>query len=134
MLESALAAAHHRVRSLTAAALAPFALSVDEARILLALKSGEKPSMSVLARAAGLRLPALSKAADRLEERGLVRRIGGEEDTRRVYLALTSAGERQREAAAQALAQTERLLATRLGTWERDRLERLLDRLNSELK
>jgi DNA-binding MarR family transcriptional regulator len=132
MLETPLFLAHGTVWQETAKALAQLGISPEEGRVLEALGQAEHTTMGMIAAKSGLLLPALSKLADRLEARGLARRVGAEDDTRRVYLRLTSAGEKLRTEALAAIAQVDRLFAERVGSWEIDRLLRLLAKFNGE--
>jgi len=133
MLDTPLLLAHQAIRRLTAKALSTLGISPDEARVLEVLGGQDRPSMGAVAAKAGLRLPALSKLADRLEERGFVRRVPGDDDTRRVYLVLTPAGERQRTLALAEIAKIDKGLAEKMGSWELDRLEKLLAKLSEKL-
>jgi DNA-binding MarR family transcriptional regulator len=88
--------------------------------------------MGQIARRSGLRISALSKLADRLEARGLARRLAGDDDTRRVYLVLTPLGERQRGLALAEIAKSDKYLSEKIGSWEIDRLEKLLTKIQQE--
>jgi DNA-binding MarR family transcriptional regulator len=132
MLDTALLLAHQAVRRLTAKALSILGISVDEARVLEVLGDPERASMGQIAKRAGLKISALSKLADRLELRGLIRRVGGDDDTRRVYLVLTPAGERQRAQALAEISKIDKHLSEKIGSWEIDRLEKLLAKIQEK--
>ncbi len=132
MLDTPLLLAHQAVRRLTAKALSLLGISVDEARVLEVLGDPERVSMGQIAKRSGLRMPALSKLADRLESSGLARRVAGDDDTRKVYLVLTPLGERQRSQALAEIAKADKALAERLGSWEIDRLVKLLAKIQQE--
>jgi DNA-binding MarR family transcriptional regulator len=87
--------------------------------------------MGQVAGRAGLTLSALSKLADRLEARGLLRRTDGEVDTRCVHLSLTFQGDKLRIAAIAEMVKIDKKLAERIGSWEMDRLEKLLAKINA---
>jgi DNA-binding MarR family transcriptional regulator len=131
MLDTPLLLAHQAIRRLTAKALSNLALSPDEARVLEVVGGAEHPTMGQVAGRAGLTLSALSKLADRLEARGLLRRTDDEVDTRCVHLSLTFQGDRLRTAAMAEMAKIDKQLAERIGSWEMDRLEKLLAKINA---
>ena len=133
MLDTPLLLAHQAIRRLTAKALSTLDISADEARVLEVLGKQERPTMGLVAAKAGLLLPALSKLADRLETRGLVRRVAGDEDTRRVHLVLTPQGERQRAQALAEFTKIDKYLAEKIGSWEIDRLEKLLAKIHEKV-
>ena len=132
MFDTPLLLAHQAVRRLTAKALSTLGISVDEARVLEVLGDPERASMGQIARRTGLKISAFSKLADRLEARGLIRRVGGDDDTRRVYLVLTPPGERQRAQALSEIAKIDKHLSEKVGSWEIDRLVKLLAKLQDK--
>lgn len=132
MLDTPLLLAHQAVRRLTAKALSTLGISVDEARVLEVLGDPERASMGQIARRSGLKISALSKLADRLEASGIARRVGGDDDTRKVYLVLTPLGERQRAQALAEIAKTDKYLSEKIGSWELDRLEKLLAKIQEK--
>jgi DNA-binding MarR family transcriptional regulator len=132
MLDTPLLLAHLSVRRLTAKALSMLGISVDEARVLELLGDSERASMGQIARRSGLRMSALSKLADRLEANGLARRVAGDDDTRKVYLFLTPLGARQRSLALQEIAKADKYLSEKIGSWEIDRLEKLLAKIQEK--
>jgi DNA-binding MarR family transcriptional regulator len=132
MLDTPLLLAHQAVRRLTAKALSILGISVDEARVLEVLGDPERSSMGQIAKRSGLKISALSKLADRLEAGGLARRVMGDDDTRKVYLILTPLGERQRTRALAEIAKSDKYLSEKIGSWEIDRLEKLLVKIQQE--
>jgi DNA-binding MarR family transcriptional regulator len=132
MLDTPLLLAHQAVRRLTAKALSILGISVDEARVLEVLGDPERASMGQIAKRSGLRMPALSKLADRLESSGLVRRLAGDDDTRKVYLVLTPLGERLRTQALAEISKTDKHLTEKIGSWEIDRLVKLLAKIQEK--
>lgn len=132
MLDTPLLLAHQAVRRLTAKALSTLGISVDEARVLEVLGQPERVSMGQIAKQSGLRISAMSKLADHLEAAGLARRVAADDDTRRVYLVLTPLGERQRSQALTEIARLDKHLSEKVGSWELDRLEKLLAKIQQE--
>lgn len=132
MLDTPLFLAHQEIRRLTAKALIALGISVDEARVLEVLGDPDRVSMGQIARRSGLRISALSKLADRLESGGLARRVPADDDTRKVYLALTPLGERQRTQALAEIAKADKHLSERIGSWEIDRLVKLLAKIHDK--
>jgi DNA-binding MarR family transcriptional regulator len=124
-----LIAAERTLHGVHAKALKPHDLTPEEWRALDAAERYPGLPIGELARHAAFNLPALSKLADRLAERGLLRRQRHEEDTRRVLIHLTPAGARLVTAARPAVAAAERDIGRRLGQWDMDRLIRLLEGL-----
>lgn len=132
MLDTPLLLAHQAIRRLTAKALSTLGISVDEARVLEVLGGPERASMGQVGTKSGLKISALSKLADRLETRGLLRRVAGDDDTRRVYLVLTPLGERLRSQALAEMSKIDKYLSEKIGSWELDRLEKLLSKIQQE--
>ena len=132
MIDTPLLLAHQAIRRLTAKALSKLSISADEACVLEVVGGGEQTTMGAVARLSGLKLPALSKLADRLEGRYLLRRIAGETDTRCVHLALTPQGDKLRQAAMAEISKLDKELAEALGSWEMDRLVKLLTKIKEK--
>jgi DNA-binding MarR family transcriptional regulator len=124
-----LTAAERTLRTAHAAALAPHGLTPEEWRALDAVEHNSGMAIGDLGRVAAFNLPALSKLADRLTERGLLRRQRHEEDTRRVLIHVTPAGARLAAAVRPIVEAAEREVGRRLGQWDMDRLTRLLKAL-----
>ena len=61
-----------------------------------------------------------------------LQRVAGDDDTRRVYLVLTPLGERLRSQALAEIAKTDKHLSEKIGSWELDRLEKLLSKIQQE--
>ena len=124
-----LVAAERTLRVAHVAALKPHGLTPEEWRALDAVERNVGMAIGELARVAAFNLPALSKLADRLAERGLLRRRRHEEDTRRVLIHMTPPGARLVSEARPAIEAAERDVGRRLGQWDMDRLVRLLKAL-----
>ena len=77
------------------ALLAPARMRVPEWRVLGTLSSGGGYTVGALARATLFKQPTLSKLLDRLEGRGLLRRMAGASDLRQALVELTPAGRRR---------------------------------------
>jgi DNA-binding MarR family transcriptional regulator len=124
-----LTAAERTLRSVHESALEPHGLAPEEWRALDAAERNSGMAIGSLARIAAFNLPTLSKLADRLVERGLVRRQRHEEDTRRVLIHVTPAGARLAATVRPIVEAAEREIGRRLGQWDMDRLQRLLKNL-----
>lgn len=74
------------------ALLVPRRLRVPEWRVLGALSSGGEYTVGALARATLFKQPTLSKLLDRLEKKGLVRRVAGDMDLRHSRVEITAKG------------------------------------------
>jgi len=74
------------------ALLEPGRMRVPEWRVLGTLSAGGAYTVGALARATLFKQPTLSKLLDRLERRGLVRRVAGEMDLRHSLVELTARG------------------------------------------
>ncbi|MBM3352353.1 MAG: winged helix-turn-helix transcriptional regulator [Betaproteobacteria bacterium] len=72
--------------------LAPVRMRVPEWRVLGTLSAGGGYTVGALARATLFKQPTLSKLLDRLQRRGLVRRVAGEMDLRQARVELTAKG------------------------------------------
>jgi DNA-binding MarR family transcriptional regulator len=77
------------------ALLAPRRMRVSEWRVLGTLSSGGGYTVGALARATLFKQPTLSKLLDRLERRGLVRRVAGGMDLRQSLVELTARGRKR---------------------------------------
>ena len=106
-----------------------FGLSRGEVGALSALRiSGAPYRLSPTRLAKGLMLSSagITSRIDRLERRGLVRRLDDPEDRRGVIIELTDEGQRVVDEAVAALAISDRQLLDRLDPQEVDQLEALL--------
>jgi DNA-binding MarR family transcriptional regulator len=75
--------------------LEPAGMRVPEWRVLGTLSGGGGYTVGALARATLFKQPTLSKLLDRLERRGLVRRVAGGMDLRHSLVELTARGRRR---------------------------------------
>ena len=77
------------------ALLKPARMRVAEWRVLGTLSGGGGYTVGALARATLFKQPTLSKVLDRLERRGLVRRVAGAMDLRQSLVELTPRGRKR---------------------------------------
>ncbi len=77
------------------ALLKPRKMRVPEWRVLATLSAGGAFTVGALARATLFKQPTLSKLLDRLEQRGLVRRVAGGMDLRHSRVELTARGRKR---------------------------------------
>jgi len=75
--------------------LRPARMRIPEWRVLGTLSAGDGYTVGALARATLFKQPTLSKLLDRLETRGLVRRIAGGQDLRHSMVEITPRGRRR---------------------------------------
>jgi MarR family transcriptional regulator, organic hydroperoxide resistance regulator len=75
--------------------LKPAGMRVPEWRVLATLSAGGGYTVGALARATLFKQPTLSKLLDRLERRGLVRRVAGGMDLRHSLVELTARGRKR---------------------------------------
>jgi DNA-binding MarR family transcriptional regulator len=130
---SALTAAHARTAGQLSAALArQCGLTINDFEILLRLDQAPPPGLRLGALNPAVRLtqPSLSRAVDRLERRGWLRRAGAPDDRRGVLASITPAGREVLRHAAAAHAEAIRdLLLDRLTPDEQELLARALTRV-----
>ena len=69
--------------------------TVSEWRVLASLSGSEQKSIGDLARMSVMKQPTLTRVLDRMEGRGLVRRVAHESDRRITLVAITATGNRQ---------------------------------------
>jgi DNA-binding MarR family transcriptional regulator len=69
--------------------------TVSEWRVLASLAGAEQKSIGELARMAVMKQPTLTRVLDRMQSRGLVRRVAHDSDRRITLVAITPAGNRQ---------------------------------------
>ncbi len=112
-------------------------LTTSQLLVLQLLESGAEMTIGELARQVNLSQATVTVIADRLGDRGLVKRIKGEQDKRNVFVAVTERG-------AETLAQAPKILQAtflenfaRLAEWEQayviGALERVAHLMNASL-
>src|SRR5919197_936821 len=125
-LTTALVQGYKTVWARSAARLAPLGLLPGQERaIILLWAEGELPQGEI-ARRLGVEQPTATKALQRLERAGLVRRERDTADNRQVIVSLTEAGRAAYSPARNARLALERQFADALSERERSQLLRLL--------
>ena len=97
-------------------------LTVPQFRALVFLSQNEESSLSAVAAHLGLSLPATSRLAEVLVQRGLMERQSGSNDRRRVSLSLTGRGRAAYQAALRA---TQAAIARRCDTLTAEELSQV---------
>lgn len=123
---------HHRNRA--AALLAPLGLHAGQDLILIQLWMEDGVTQSCLADRVGIDVSTMTKALQRLERYGLVHRSHDAEDTRAVRVFLTEQGRALEPAVTEVLQQVEERSFAGLTEDERAFLERLLFRIEQNLR
>lgn len=121
-------------RRQTAGALRPLRLQLWEYEVLAALRRQGEPfelPPTALAKLGMLTTGAMTNRIDRLEERGLVRRLPDPEDRRALYVQLTPKGRDLADRAVEARMQSATRSVAALSERERQKLEQLLKKLVS---
>jgi MarR family transcriptional regulator, organic hydroperoxide resistance regulator len=133
-LTTAVVVAYKAVSASSAAALAPLDLYPgNERAILLLWAEGELPQGEI-ARRLGVEQPTATKALQRLERAGIVRRERDPNDNRQVIVSLTEAGKAACAPAKRARLALEQQIADGLSERERAQLIRLLERVTDRLR
>ena len=105
--------------------------------VLSALRRAGAPyrlTPGALARAVMLSTGGMTKRLDRMADAGLVRRLPDPRDRRGALVQLTAAGRRTIDAAVRGHVENEARLIAGLSPAERDRLERLLGKLDRSIR
>jgi DNA-binding MarR family transcriptional regulator len=126
-----------RMHAMADETLSEHDLAEGEWKVISSLRLKEPPyrrSAGQLAKRSDLSTGAMTNRLDKLEERGLVRRMPDPEDRRGVLVELTKAGEQAWEKALGAQAEKESLIAGALTKDEQRRLNELLRRLMLEFE
>jgi DNA-binding MarR family transcriptional regulator len=108
---------------------AHFGLSSDEWRVLSAVAEADPAPTRDIAQMTGLDKVAISRAASRLEERGLIRRHEAREDRRIKILHLTNAGGTMVQDATRIVREREAYLLEALSAEERLWVNGVIDKL-----
>lgn len=114
-----------------------FGLDVVEWRVLGALRKSGPPyrrSPGKLSQELGLSSGAMTNRLDRMEERGLVRRLPDPTDRRALHVELTDAGRKAWMDATAAQGRKEAVIASALSEKEKQQLNALLRRLTLEFE
>ncbi len=115
--------------SMTDVHAARFGLCPDEWRVLSAVAEVDPAPTRDIARLAGLDKVAISRAASRLEERGLIRRHEAREDRRIKILHLTDTGRAMVQDATRIVREREACLLEALSAEERSCVDGAIDKL-----
>jgi DNA-binding MarR family transcriptional regulator len=115
--------------SMTDVHAARFGLCPDEWRVLSAVAEADPSPTRDIARLAGLDKVAISRAASRLEERGLIRRHEAREDRRIKILHMTDAGREMVSEATRIVCEREAYLLEALSSDERICVNGAIDKL-----
>lgn len=124
-----LAQAHRNVHGALDRVLREENVPVEQWRILTVLSDGEGRAMSELSRQVLMNLPALSKTVDRMVSAALVHRKQDPVDSRRVLVFITDFGLELVARCNARVGTLEKTLTEKLGSWETERLCRLLKSL-----
>lgn len=116
--------------SMTSLHAARFGLSHDEWRVLSAVGEVDPAPTREIARLAGLDKVAISRAASRLEERGLIRRHEARDDRRIKIVHLTDRGREMVEDAERIVREREAWLLEGLEPAERKVIGEMIDKLS----
>lgn len=127
-LRDALVQTSYAVVDAVAAVAAQHALSLTLLRVIAILRD-RTPRMSELAAHLGLDRSTITGLVDRAVARGLLRKVGDEEDRRSSRVALTDAGHRLADACVQEVGDALAPLIARLSAAQRGQLTRLLEGL-----
>jgi DNA-binding MarR family transcriptional regulator len=128
---------HRRLQRKGEAAVAQFGLTHGEWKVLNSLHRGEKPyrgSPGQLAQEFELSSGAMTNRLDRLEARGLVRRLPDPDDRRGVQVELTDEGCRVYEASIDVMSGQENQIVSVLTAREKEQLNNLLRKLMLEFE
>jgi DNA-binding MarR family transcriptional regulator len=133
-LTAALVLAYKTLAANSAARLAPLGLHAGQERALFLLWAEGALPQGEIARRLGVEQPTATKALQRLERAGLVRRERDPADNRQVIVSLTEAGQAVCAPARTARRGLEEQAAGALSERERKQLLRLLARVSSRLR
>jgi len=115
------------------AAGSPYAdLHVNDVGLLVMIRGAETWSVRKIAQSLGAPISTISSALDRLEQRGLVKRLRLAGDRRLVHVNLTAAGERLVRKIRTNQVETCRSMLVRLGERDREELIRLVTLIAGE--
>jgi DNA-binding MarR family transcriptional regulator len=123
-----------RLRRQGEALLAPHDVTLQQFNVLRILRGARPDGLCTLAIAQRMieQTPGITRLIDRLEKKGLVRRVRSEEDRRQVWCRITSAGERLLERLDDPVEEFDRTAVRGLSPADQDRLTGLLSRFDGE--
>jgi DNA-binding MarR family transcriptional regulator len=123
-----------RLRRRGEALLAPHDVTLQQFNVLRILRGARPAGLCTLAIAERMieQTPGITRLIDRLEKKGLVRRVRSEEDRRQVWCRITPAGERLLARLDDPVEQFDRAAVRGLSPADQDRLTALLGQLQGE--
>ena len=116
------------------ALLAPHNVTLQQFNVLRILRGARPDGLCTLTIAQRMieQTPGITRLIDRLEQKGLVRRVRSEEDRRQVWCRITPAGERLLAQLDEPVEQFDRAAVRRLSAADQEQLTTLLARLHGE--
>src|SRR5215510_10826466 len=116
------------------ALLAPHDVTLQQFNVLRILRGARPEGLCTLTIAERMieETPGITRLIDRLEKKGLVRRVRSEEDRRQVWCRITPAGERVLARLDDTVEQFDRAAVGGLSAADQDRLTVLLGQLQGE--
>jgi DNA-binding MarR family transcriptional regulator len=123
-----------RLRRRGEALLAPHDVTLQQFNVLRILRGARPEGLCTLAIAQRMieQTPGITRLIDRLESKGLVRRVRSEEDRRQVWCRITPAGERLLVRLDDPVEQFDRAAVRGLSPADQEQLTALLGRLHGE--
>ena len=123
-----------RLRRQGEALFAPYDLTMQQFNVLRILRGARPDGLCTLTIAQRMieQTPGITRLIDRLEQKGLVRRVRSEEDRRQVWCRITPAGERLLAQLDDPVEQFDRAAVRRLTPADQEQLSALLGRLHGE--
>ena len=114
--------------------LAPYGITLQQFNVLRILRGARPDGLCTLTIAERMieETPGITRLIDRLEKKGLVRRVRSEEDRRQVWCRITPAGERLLARLDEPVEQFDRSAVRDLSPADQDQLTALLGQLHEE--
>jgi DNA-binding MarR family transcriptional regulator len=123
-----------RIQRRGAALLEPFGITSQQFNVLRILRGARPDGLCTLTIAQRMieQAPGITRLIDRLERKGLVRRVRSEDDRRQVWCRITAAGERLLARLDAPVEAFDRALVQGLSPADQERLAALLARVRRE--
>ena len=123
-----------RIQRRAAALLEPFGITSQQFNVLRILRGARPDGLCTLTIAQRMieQAPGITRLIDRLEKKGLVRRVRSEDDRRQVWCRITAAGERLLERLDGPVEAFDRASVQGLSPADQERLTALLARVRRE--
>lgn len=123
-----------RLKRSAAAMLEPHDITLQQFNVLRILRGARPDGLCTLTIAQRMieQTPGITRLIDRLEKKGLVRRVRSESDRRQVWCRITPAGERVLAQLDSAVEAYDVAAVRELSPADRDQLATLLDRISWE--